>query len=156
MRYELFLRRPSQPLTDEELAAAAAAVERDEGDRLTLEPFRRPEDGALLGLDLGVAVEEPGGAARLCRQAFALAGAHDLAVFDPQLGRTVVPGEEELIEQRFDQGAAFSMAAPIGGASVPGGGGVLSTGGLSPGVKLWLAVIGLIALLLLVGRLLRC
>jgi len=153
MRYEFFLRRPAEPLTDEELAAAVAALEGEEGGELSLEPYR-DEDGALLGLDLGVGVEELAGAARLCRAAFALAAAHRLTVFDPQLGRSVTEGDEELIQHGFDRGAAFAMAAPISGAT--GGGGGAGGGGLSSSAKLWLAVIGVIALLLVVGRLLRC
>ena len=145
MRYELFLRRLSEALDQEELDAVCEAAAQ-EGGEVHVDPYR-DEDGALLGVDLGIDVDQPAGAAQLCRVAFEVAGAHRLSLFDPQLGRAVAEGDEELVQQRFDQGAAFEVAAPIATASSP------SPGGLSPGVKLWLAVIGLIALALLVGRL---
>jgi hypothetical protein len=150
MRYELFLRRPSGPLSDEELQALREALGREEGADLALDPYRS-EEGALLGVDIGVALDRPAGAARLCRLAFAAAAEHGLSVYDPQLGRSVGEGDEDLVQQRFDQGAAFSMAAPVSTASDPAGG--LR---LSPTVKLWLVVLGAIVLVLLASRCLTC
>jgi hypothetical protein len=148
MRYELFLRRPSEPLGQKELDVVCAAAAQEDGE-IHVDPYR-DEEGALLGVDLGIDLDQPGGAASLCRVAFDLAGAHRLSLYDPQLGRAVVEGDEDLVQQRFDQGAAFDVAAPITTASSPAG------GGLSPSVKLWLAVIGMIVLVLVLGRWLSC
>lgn len=148
MRYELFLRRLSEPLDQGELDAVCEAAAQ-EGDEVHVDPYR-DEEGALLGVDLGIDVAAPAGAARLCRLAFDVVGTHRLSLFDPQLGRTITKGDEELVQQRFDQSAAFDVAAPIATASSP------SAGGLSPGVKLWLAVTGVFVLVLLVGRWLSC
>jgi hypothetical protein len=148
MRYELFLRRPAESLDQGELAAVCEAAAQ-EGGVVHVDPYR-DEEGALLGVDLGINVDQPAGAARLCRLALDVAGTHRLSLFDPQLGQTITKGDEELVQQRFDQGAAFDVAAPIATASSP------SAGGLSPSVKLWLALIGVIALVLLVARGLSC
>jgi hypothetical protein len=143
MRYELFL-RGSTPLTE---ATLADCRQRATAADLSLDPYRNAE-GELRGVDLGSDPDAPR-AARLCTLAFDLAREHELTVFDPQLGRAVTAGDEELIAQRLAQSAAFSLAAPVAPA-------VEGDGRLSPTLRLWLLVLGLMALAFLLIKAMTC
>jgi hypothetical protein len=103
----------------------------------------------MLGVDLGIGLGEAHGAEVLCRVAFALAAERALEVFDPQLGRIVGEGEGSLIKQQFAEMGAFSEAAPLAAASLPGQ-------GLSRSSRMWLVVLGGAALLVLLSRVVTC
>jgi hypothetical protein len=102
-----------------------------------------------MGVDLGIALDQPRGGERICQLAFELAAQHGLSIFDPQLGRAVTKNDEAAIEERFEQSAAFSVASPISsvGADSPR---------LSPTTKLWLLVGGVILLLIVASRGISC
>lgn len=160
MRYELFLRRSAplspeedtsrqapRPLSEQALAAAREAVQEGHG-ALSLDPYHA-EGGALAGFDLGVDPNQPGAAALLCRVTFRLAEEQQLGVYDPQLGRAVTAGDEALIGQQLEQNAAFVMAAPV----TPRPEGV---GAISPTLRLWLLVIGVVVLAFVLIRAASC
>jgi len=150
MRYELFIRATS-PSTDAE--AGEASLQRvheqvlREAVDLTLELYCDAQ-GRLAGFDLGADPDQPGGIERLCAVSFGLAERHALVVFDPQLGRTVTLDDREQIGQQAAQAAAFAVAAPV----MP----VAQGQRMSPTLRLWLVVSGLVVLLLLAGRALSC
>lgn len=101
------------------------------------------------GVDLGASLDEPQGADALCAVAFSAAKTHDLIVFDPQLGRTVMRGDQEAIAAQFHQGSAFSLAMPISPHSEEGG-------SLSATTRLWLLIGGAVVIALLLARALTC
>jgi hypothetical protein len=146
LRYELFL-RGSASLSEEVLSSIGAGVEQLGSGTVILEPFRT-EDGRLDGVDIGISPEEADSAQILCDVAFRLAAEHGFTVFDPQLGRTVTEGDDDLIRQGFAQSSAFAMAAPI----TP----LEESPSLSPTLRLWLIVIGLGFLFFILARSLRC
>lgn len=143
IRYELFLRSTT--------ALPEAMLEQIRGRAseadLSVDPYRTPE-GELLGVDLGTDPDAPR-AARLCELAFALAREHQLTVYDPQLGRAVTSGDAELITQQLARSAAFTFAAPVASAGT-------DEGRLSPTLRLWLLVIGLMGLAFLLIRAMAC
>lgn len=143
IRYELFL-RSSTALPGEVLEQIRGQA--DEAD-LSLDPYRNP-DGELLGLDLGTDPDSPR-AARLCELAFALAREHQLTVYDPQLGRAVTAGDAELISQQLARSAAFTFAAPVASAAT-------DEGRMSPTLRLWLLVIGMMGLAFLLIKAMTC
>jgi hypothetical protein len=147
VRYELFLRR-SAPLTEQMFAEVRGAVEQEGHGALKLDPYHT-EGGSLAGFDLGVDPNQPAAAALLCRVAFRMAEEQQLGVYDPQLGRAVTVGDEELIGQQLEQNAAFVMAAPV--TPTPEGG-----GGLSPTLRLWLIIIGLVVAAFVLIRAASC
>lgn len=102
-----------------------------------------------MGVDLGVALDQPRGGQRICQVAFELASEHGLSVFDPQLGRAVTKNDEATIEERFAQSAAFSVASPISSAGA-------DSPRLSPTTKLWLLVAGVILLAIFASRGVSC
>ena len=141
MRYELFLRREAG--VDDELVAAA----RDKaGELVRVERF---EGEAPSGLDLGVEVDARGASEALCEAAFALAEAHGLTVFDPQLGRTVSRDDGEAIGEQIARTNAFAAA---GLASLDASPRV----GSRAAAKGWLILAATIVGLIVVVRLLRC
>jgi len=141
MRYELFLRIAL--LSDQTLETVRGEV----AGELSVDSYRDPA-GALAGFDLGVDADHPGGAQQLCAAAFQLAADHGLTIYDPQLGRTVAAGDEEEIRQQLAQTAAFAMSAPV----------TPMTEGqrLTPTLRLWLLVLGLVLGGLLLVRALSC
>jgi hypothetical protein len=141
MRYELFLRSRT-PLQQEALEQVAAELEQ-QGPGLVLEPYR--EEETLLGFDVGADPQQPGAAAALCGAAFSLEQRHDLSVFDPQLGRPVTEADSDLIARQVAELTAFGQGALT--AAAPSG---------SPALRLWLVVAGVLVLVLLLGRALRC
>ena len=143
MRYELFLRREAG--VDDELVAAA----RDKaGELVRVERFEG-EGEAPSGLDLGVEVDARGASEALCEAAFALAEAHGLTVFDPQLGRTVSRDDGEAIGEQIARTNAFAAA---GLASLDASPRV----GSRAAAKGWLILAATIVGLIVVVRLLRC
>lgn len=145
MRYELFL-RSSTPLSEQLLQSITEAVEGGSG-AVDVEPYAA--DGETLGVDLGVEVDDPRGPSALCEAAFSLADEFRLSVFDPQLSRTVTPGEEAEIKHQLDQVSTFSEAALISPAD-HGSSTTPST------LWIWLVVIGSVVLLYLVSKLMTC
>ena len=145
MRYELFLRRAA-PLPDEAQQAVKEIASSEGDDSLALELFRK--DDVVTGFDLGVDPNHPRAAGLLCGAAFRLAEEHGLNIYDPQLGRAVTAGDEESIRQQLEQSAAFVMAAPVST--------VAEGGGLSPTLRLWLIVIGVVVLAFVVIRGMSC
>ena len=145
MRYELFLRREAG--VDDELVAAA----RDKaGELVRVERFEGEGTGeAPSGLDLGVEVDARGASEALCEAAFALAEAHGLTVFDPQLGRTVSRDDGEAIGEQIARTNAFAAA---GLASLDASPRV----GSRAAAKGWLILAATIVGLIVVVRLLRC
>lgn len=144
MRYELFL-RSSSPLSEETLAEVRRRAGEDD---LSMDPYRNADNGELLGVDLGTDPDAPR-ASRLCALAFALAREHQLTVFDPQLGRSVTEGDGELIAQHLAQSAAFTLAVPVAPA-------VEGEGRISPTLRLWILVLGLMALAFLLIKAMTC
>jgi hypothetical protein len=145
-RYELFL-RSSAPLDEPALQAIAAAAAQSPTS-LVLE--RYVADGQTRGVDLGAPLDQPRAAEALCKIAFALAAAHQLAVFDPQLGRPVTDGDREQIAQHFERTSAFDGAALLSVGPSP------STRRLSSSARLWLVIVLGGATLLILMRALSC
>ncbi len=143
-RYELFLRAPGA-LAAEALAAIEEEVARA-GPALSAEPYL--EGGEARGVDLAAELEQPEAAAALCGAAFRLAAAHDLAVFDPQLGRAVSEGEVALIEAQAARTSAYAELAPLSPAA--------SGRALSSSARLWVIVIGALVVLFALARALSC
>jgi hypothetical protein len=114
---------------------------------LRVETYR--SDRGVMGVDVAVQMDAPGGASELCRVVFDLAGEHHLVAFDPQLGREVTEADAELIAQQYAQSSAFSLAGAVAPLT-------RDDRRLSPGLRLWLFVLGLGVLVLLLARLLNC
>lgn len=114
---------------------------------LSIETYR--SDRGVMGVDVAMEMDAPEGASELCRAVFRLAAEHQLVAFDPQLGRAVTEADAELIAQHYAQSSAFSMAAPLAPLTQ-------DDRRLSPGLRLWLFVLGLGGLTLLLARLLHC
>jgi hypothetical protein len=106
-------------------------------------------DRGVMGVDVAVEMDAPAGASELCQVIFHLASEHQLVAFDPQLGRAVTETDAELIAQHYAQSSAFSLAAPLATLTQ-------DDRRLSPGLRLWLLVLGLGGLALLLARLLHC
>lgn len=140
MRYELFLRSPAA-LDGAVMPAAAAAVAAK--TFLELEPYA---DGELvLGLDLSADADDPRAAGALCEVAFGLAAAHELSVFDPQLGRVISAGDEPEVRRQVEQLSAFAGAALT---SLP----EQQDSGRASNLWIWLVLGGSVALLWLANR----
>ncbi len=99
-------------------------------------------------MDLGAPLDQPQLSAALCEIAFSLARAHDLEIFDPQLGRRVHKGDTELIQRQVQRGRAFAEAAPLSYG--------LSAGGTSASLRLWLIIGAACLVALMLARALSC
>ena len=146
MRYELFL-RSAAPLTE-------AVVEqiRTANEDLSVDPYQ-DEAGMLMGVDLGVELEDPAGPRLLLKAAFPLALDHGLRMFDPQLGRPITDADHEMVTEQMERTMAFMQSMPVSTA------GQLVSGqqeGISATTRLWLMIGGAMALALLASQGLTC
>ena len=137
--------RSVSPLDDAALVAMRGAITTG----IALDPFRREQ--ALVGVDLSIALDQPVGARALVENALQLASEHGLTLFDPQLGRSVGEGDLSEIEERFTQTATFNETGFLGTSNDP-----RYRATRQANARMWLWVGGLIVVVLLLGRLLRC
>jgi hypothetical protein len=151
--YELFL-RSTVPLSEEAVRGLEEAIAGSgpSGDGAASAPReggavveRYAGDGGLLGVDVSLSFE---GLAGRLRPVLEHAASRRLAVYDPQLGRTVVATDAEEILEQARRSSAFHEGAPLGTG--------LGSTRSAPSTRIWLIVLGLVVAFFLLAKLLRC
>ena len=163
-RYEIFL-RPDSPVSldaDQLLAHVASLPE------VTVEPPSRwllrrggrevlieqaVVDGAVRGLDCSIRFGD-GDPELLCDTVFALGAQVQLLAFDPQLGRSVLPGDRQAVAACFDRQNAWILNTVGPTEPLPGNvpyPELRPVGRSSASRALLIAALALLALLALLG-----